>query len=196
VTRAADAKIRAAFADVLPQVYAYGLMLGGDRGLAQDLAQATCLRSLEKAGELGPRQSVDVWLFAQAYRIWTGEMQAMRGREINQASFGLEWLTGLPDPQDSAIYFSHAVGLDQAQVSKIVMRSSAKVTQWANRIETADIEHLKSEHAAAVGEMPALTIPPASFADLKRRHKQFMARLAAAIAVGGVAIYWASGGFG
>jgi len=44
-----DAEIRAGLPAVFPRLWRYGLSLTGKKDIAEDLAQRTCLRALEKA---------------------------------------------------------------------------------------------------------------------------------------------------
>lgn len=55
-------------------------MLTGRRDQADDLAQTTCARALEKAAAFQPGTHVDRWLFVMARRIWLNELRAARVR--------------------------------------------------------------------------------------------------------------------
>ena len=60
-------------------------MLSGNRDRANELAQATCLRALEKASAFQPGTHLDRWLFRIAQRIWLNEMRSeavRRGRGL------------------------------------------------------------------------------------------------------------------
>lgn len=51
-------------------------MLTRDTSLANDLAQNTALRALEKADLYKPGTNLDRWLFTIAHRIWLNEARA------------------------------------------------------------------------------------------------------------------------
>ena len=48
----------------------------GRRERAEDVAQAACLRALEKAGLFAPGTQLDRWVFRIAQRLWLNELRA------------------------------------------------------------------------------------------------------------------------
>lgn len=72
--------VRAGIKDILPRLWRYCLVLTGNRDLADDLAQAVCLRALEKADQFQPGTHLDRWLFRIAQRTWINDLrkQAVR----------------------------------------------------------------------------------------------------------------------
>ncbi|KMW59086.1 RNA polymerase sigma-54 factor RpoN [Candidatus Rhodobacter oscarellae] len=72
----AEAEIRRALPEVYPRLWRFCLVLAGRRDAAEDLAQATCLRAIEKSAGYTPGTHVDRWLFVMARRIWLNELRA------------------------------------------------------------------------------------------------------------------------
>ena len=59
-----------------PRLWRFALSLTGSRSGADDLAQKTCARALEKADHFDPTTHLDRWIFTMARRIWLNEMRA------------------------------------------------------------------------------------------------------------------------
>jgi RNA polymerase sigma-70 factor, ECF subfamily len=72
----AYAEVRAGLTPLYPRLWRFCLVISGSRQAAADLAQATCLRALEKALLFQPGTHLDRWLFTMARRIWLNEMRA------------------------------------------------------------------------------------------------------------------------
>ncbi|MEM1162927.1 MAG: RNA polymerase sigma factor [Pseudomonadota bacterium] len=69
----------------MPRLWRYGLVLSGNRTDAQDLAQATAMRALERAAQFQSGTRLDRWCFAILTSIWKNEMRARavrRGRGL------------------------------------------------------------------------------------------------------------------
>jgi RNA polymerase sigma-70 factor, ECF subfamily len=63
-----------------PRLWRFCLVVTGKRQFAEDLAQATCLRALEKADLFEPGTHLDRWLFSMAQRIWLNELRSQAVR--------------------------------------------------------------------------------------------------------------------
>lgn len=50
--------------------------MSGSRDIADDLAQAACLRAIEKANQFQPGTHLDRWVFRIAQRIWLNDLRA------------------------------------------------------------------------------------------------------------------------
>ncbi len=59
-----------------PRLWRYCLVLAGHPDRADDLAQATCLRAIEKADLWAPGTQLDRWTFRIAQRIWLNELRS------------------------------------------------------------------------------------------------------------------------
>ncbi|WP_120500327.1 RNA polymerase sigma factor [Roseovarius sp. EL26] len=58
-----------------PRLWRFCAALTGQRDLADDLAQMTCLRAIEKAEHFTPGTHLDRWLFVMARRLWLNEIR-------------------------------------------------------------------------------------------------------------------------
>ncbi len=65
----------------LPRLWRYALILTRNAQDAEDLAQATCLRALERAHQFVPGTRLDRWLFAILRSIWLNQVRSDRVRE-------------------------------------------------------------------------------------------------------------------
>ena len=74
-------EIAAGLARYLPRLWRYGLVLSGNRDVAHDLVQATCVRALERSHQFSPGSQLDRWLFAILRSIWLNEVRARRIRQ-------------------------------------------------------------------------------------------------------------------
>lgn len=61
---------------IFPRLWRYALILTSNKDAAYDLAQATCLRALEKHDKFESGTHLDRWLFRIAHRIWLNELRA------------------------------------------------------------------------------------------------------------------------
>jgi RNA polymerase sigma-70 factor (ECF subfamily) len=195
-----DARLRAAFRMLLPRIWRYGYLLSGEADTAQDLAQATCLRVLEKAADLRKNDRLDQWVFAVAHRIWFHEMQAL-GLTSAQAVPPLDqpasitWLVAQPQDRAELIILHQIEGFDAKQIARIQLNPPRQVDGALNASPAHDFTTLSQDADALLGAAPALVIPAASFAALKARHRKLMARLAAGLVVTSTLIVWLFGGF-
>lgn len=60
----------------MPRLWRYGLVLSGSRTDAQDLAQATAVRALERSGQFQPGTKLDRWCFTILASIWKNELRS------------------------------------------------------------------------------------------------------------------------
>lgn len=68
--------VRAGLEEVYPRLWRFALSLSGTRANADDLAQKTCTRALEKADQFKAGTHLDRWMLTMARRIWLNEMRA------------------------------------------------------------------------------------------------------------------------
>ena len=61
---------------LFPRLWRYCLALTSNPDRANDLAQSTCLRALEKANLYEPGTKLDRWMFRMAQNLWINEMRA------------------------------------------------------------------------------------------------------------------------
>jgi RNA polymerase sigma-70 factor, ECF subfamily len=65
---------------LLPRLWRFCLVLSGNRGVADDLVQATCLRALEREDQFQPGTRLDRWLFRIAQTVWLNQLRAEKVR--------------------------------------------------------------------------------------------------------------------
>ncbi|MEM7172545.1 MAG: RNA polymerase sigma factor [Pseudomonadota bacterium] len=59
-----------------PRLWRYCIVLTGQRERADDLAQATCVRALEKSAYYQSGTKLDRWTFRIAQRLWLNELRS------------------------------------------------------------------------------------------------------------------------
>ena len=97
--------IKRGLVKIFPRLHRYCFVLTADAALADDLAQAVCLRALEKSDQFKEKTHFDRWIFRIAQRLWIDELrkQAVRkgGGLLNINDVDLVDLT--PDPEASLL---------------------------------------------------------------------------------------------
>lgn len=73
--------VREGLRALYPRLWRYCLVLSGSTDRADDLAQATCLRALEKSGLFRQDSALDRWVFRLAQRTWLNELRAQSVRQ-------------------------------------------------------------------------------------------------------------------
>jgi RNA polymerase sigma-70 factor (ECF subfamily) len=68
---------------LLPRLWRFCLVMSGDRNVAEDLAQAACLRALEYEHQFLVGTRLDRWVFRIARTIWLNQLRAERVRTGN-----------------------------------------------------------------------------------------------------------------
>jgi RNA polymerase sigma-70 factor (ECF subfamily) len=69
-------EVRRGLKAAYPRLWRYCLSLTGNRDRAEDLAQMTCLRALEKAAYYAAGTNLHGWIFRIAQRIWLNELRS------------------------------------------------------------------------------------------------------------------------
>ncbi len=105
---------------LFPRLWRYCLVLTSNHDRANDLAQASCLRAIEKAHQFERGTNLDRWLFRIAQRLWFNELRS----EAVRRGGGLATLDEIeiPDPKsdtESNLYAREVLlsvmGLPEAQ---------------------------------------------------------------------------------
>jgi len=78
--RNAYEEIRAGLRQLFPKLWRYCLFLTRSSHAADDLAQAACLRALEKADLYKSDTNLDGWVFRIAQRLWLNELRSQSTR--------------------------------------------------------------------------------------------------------------------
>ncbi len=89
--------MRRVLPEVYPRLWRFCLALSGSRDGADELAQATCARALDKAHLFDPGSQADRWLFTMARRIRLNDLRATKVR----LGRGVEDCDALADPRTS-----------------------------------------------------------------------------------------------
>jgi RNA polymerase sigma-70 factor, ECF subfamily len=93
MSEASRREVRVGLEPSLAGLWRYALVLSKARDAADDLAQATCLRAIERADQFALGTRVHRWLFAILRSIWLNEIRSQRIRERG----------GLVDAEDTLI---------------------------------------------------------------------------------------------
>jgi RNA polymerase sigma-70 factor, ECF subfamily len=67
---------------LLPRLWRFCLVLSGNRSVADDLVQATCLRALEREDQFQPGTRLDRWLFRIAQTVWLNQLRAEKSGAV------------------------------------------------------------------------------------------------------------------
>ncbi len=68
--------VRTGLPACFPRLWRFCLTLTGQRDKADDLAQMTCARALQKAHLFDPGTHLDRWLFVMARRLWLNQLRS------------------------------------------------------------------------------------------------------------------------
>lgn len=91
-------EVRKGLQPLFPRLWRYCLALTGSRDRADDLAQAACLRALDKADQFQTGTELDRWMFRLTQRLWLNELRADTVRR-GQGLLPIEE-TDLPDQKN------------------------------------------------------------------------------------------------
>jgi len=89
-------EVQAGLPPLFPRLWRYCLVLTSNHDRANDLAQAACLRAIEKAHQFAVGTTLDRWVFRIAQRLWFNELRS----EAVRRGGGLSTIDeiDLPDP--------------------------------------------------------------------------------------------------
>lgn len=91
------AEIQAGIGEIYPRLWRFCYSKTGQRDRADDLAQATCLRAIEKHDGYEVGTHLDRWLMRMAHRLWLNELRSQNVRR-GAGVVAIEE-TELPDPK-------------------------------------------------------------------------------------------------
>jgi RNA polymerase sigma-70 factor (ECF subfamily) len=66
---------------VFPRIWRYAFSLTGSRDGADDLAQAACLRAIERSDQFREGTHLDRWMFRITHNLWISELRKERVRK-------------------------------------------------------------------------------------------------------------------
>ncbi len=120
----------------------------GSRDQADDLAQKTALRAIEKSAQYTPGTSARAWLFTIARRIWLNEIRAQSVRQ------GM----GVVDPEAADLADNRPTAETNIFAGEVF--AAIRQLQPAQReaVMLVYVEGLKYREAAAVMDVPVGTV--------------------------------------
>src|SRR5215468_9615422 len=126
---------------LLKRLWRYAFVLSGDRDVAQDLVQATCVRALERSDQFLPETHLIRWAYTILNSIWKNELRARRirmgegfvdpefelvadaSREIETNLFArqvLKEIERLPEGQREAVFLVYGEGLSYREAAEVL----------------------------------------------------------------------------
>ena len=111
---------------LFPRLWRYCLVVTGSRDRADDLAQAACLRALEKSAHYAAGTRLDRWMFQIAQRLWLNELRAesvRRGGGMATVD-ELDIADGKPDPESNLLareVLLEVLALPEAQRATVML---------------------------------------------------------------------------
>lgn len=111
---------------LFPRLWRYCLVVTGNRDRADDLAQAACLRALEKSAHYAAGTRLDRWVFQIAQRLWLNELRAesvRRGGGMATVE-ELDIPDGNPDPESNLLareVLMSVLALPEAQRTTVML---------------------------------------------------------------------------
>ena len=123
-------------------------MLTGRPDTAADLAQAACLRAIERHEQFAPGTHVDRWLFTIARRLWYNELRSLRVR----TGGGLVALDEVDLPEENT-------AVETKILASQVLREMARLPE-AQRLAAVlvYVEGFRDADAAEILDVPVGTI--------------------------------------
>ncbi|CUH50923.1 RNA polymerase sigma-70 factor, ECF subfamily [Shimia marina] len=79
--RSAQGEVEAGLPQIFPRVWRYAYSLSGTRDGADDLAQAACLRAMERARQFQSGTHLDRWVFRITRNLWVSELRKAQVRK-------------------------------------------------------------------------------------------------------------------
>jgi RNA polymerase sigma-70 factor (ECF subfamily) len=133
---------------LLPRLWRYGLVLSRDPVTAEDLAQATCVRALERSSQFTVGTRLDRWLFAILRSIWINQLRAQRIRTGQ----------GLVDPEEVLV----TDGVQQIEMNifaaQVFKQVQALPEAQRETVLLVYVEGLTYQEAASVLNVPPGTV--------------------------------------
>lgn len=84
--RSAQSEVEAGLPRIFPRMWRYAYSLSGTRDGADDLAQAACLRAMERASQFIPGTHLDRWVFRITRNLWMSELRRRQVRKLGGLS--------------------------------------------------------------------------------------------------------------
>lgn len=124
------------------------MSLTGSRDHADDLAQRTALRGIEKAAQFTPGTSARAWLFTMARRLWLNELRA------NAVRNGM----GIIPAEDADLADSRPSAETNIFAAEVFTAISRLSPPQRETVMLVYVEGLKYREAAEVMDVPVGTV--------------------------------------
>jgi RNA polymerase sigma-70 factor, ECF subfamily len=153
---------------IFPRLWRYCLSLTGARDRADDLAQSSCLRAIEKASLFQPGTRLDLWMFRLTHRVWLNEIRsdAVRQHRTMLLIDDLEIPDDKPSPESNLLaqeLVKQVLNLPEAQRVAVML---AYVEGFSYR-ETSEI--LEIPIGTVMSRLAAARTKIMSAGDMSRR---------------------------
>ena len=133
---------------VMPRLWRFALSLTGQKDLADDLVQATCLRALERQNQFQAGSNFAAWAMTICRSIWLNDMRSQHFRKTGQLDAAIE--SSLIDPAPSP-----ETNIFAAEVFKQVMQLPEG---QRSAVELVFVEQFTYREAAAILGIPIGTV--------------------------------------
>ncbi|MDB4224731.1 RNA polymerase sigma factor [Granulosicoccus sp.] len=120
------ADIRTELSSIYPRIWRYALVLTATRDRADDLAQAACLRAMERQKQFEPGTDLVRWVFRITHNLWINELRKEAVRRRNGLG-GVELSDVIDTSQDiekmgqQRELMEHVLHLPEAQRQTVVL---------------------------------------------------------------------------
>lgn len=145
---AKGAEFATALKEAYPRLWRFCLSTCGVHDVAQDLAQTTALRALEKQHLFEPGTRLDLWLFRMAQRIWLNDLRAQTVRRGQ----------GLVPIEDAGLEAQTADAISNIYLAEVLSKVMALPEAQRVAVVLVYVEGFTYEEAAQVLDIPAGTI--------------------------------------
>jgi RNA polymerase sigma-70 factor (ECF subfamily) len=141
-------EIRAVLVQYLRRLWRYGLILSGNRDIAEKLVQATCVRALDRAHQFTAGPGLDRWLLSILRSVWLNDPRIRRMRSAH----------GTVDAQIGSV-FEGAAAMEMTTMSVRVLNEVQSLPQAAREtLFLVYVEGLTYREAAEMLNVPIGTV--------------------------------------
>lgn len=111
---------------ILPAIWRFALSLCARPDVADDLAQATCLRAMERAGQFKPGSNLCAWCLTICRSIWLNEVRAatIRTHKSLDSDTDFEVISPAPSAESNILtaeVFTKVMHLPEAQREAVLL---------------------------------------------------------------------------
>lgn len=143
-----NAVVAAGLPAIYPRLWRYCYVLGGSKDAADDLAQATAARALEKADTFKEGTHLDRWIFTIAKRVFLNDRRAMKVR-LGQGVIPIE---------DAGLADQSADAEMNISVAEVLSHVNALPPAQSEAVLLVYVEGFSYKEAAATMDIPIGTV--------------------------------------